>query len=491
MDMLMKKTLKIAILLLIALGFTNIYSTTVFAAQPKITVVVNDDKLLFPDAQPFVDAKGRTQTPAKYIGEALGASVTWNAKAKKAQFTFGDTEIVLYIGKRSYVVNGQTKQMDTSAIIKDGRTFVPAKYIAEALGANVKWDGDTKTVYITRTLATQVEEGKDIDDGTVINNQAEFIESLKIASITLQPTINLICNNFKNSDYDFENFNKINVSEFGASKVSISWTSFEGIADLTVDIKYSQLHKIQQSMVNETALGRLSYEDTAVIEKIDNIISEIIKDDMNDYEKELAIHDYLVKNYKYDYDNYINDTLPDQSYTPYGLLFKGTGVCQAYAETMKLFLNKVGIECEVVIGTSRGEAHAWNVVKLDDEYYMLDVTWDDPTPDEEGYANYDYFNVTSEQLNKDHSWDSNKYPVAMGTKYNYFVYNNLVVNSYFEFQQLVKKSISEGKKDIVVYINGYNKNEFDLNFIFNYTSNSYFNYTATNEKNTVFRIILH
>lgn len=486
----MKKIIKVSLIILIALSFTSVFSSTIYAAQPQITVKLNDNKLVFPDAQPFVDAKGRTQMPAKYIGEALGASVTWNARAKKAEFTFGDTELVLYIGKSSYEVNGQIKRMDTSAIIKDGRTFVPAKYIAEALGADVKWDGATKTVYLNRTLTTQVEEGKDIEAGSVINNQAEFLEALRLASVTLQPTLYLKCNNYDNSDYDFNNFNNIDVSQFGAKNINLNWSFYKGVADLTVDIKYSQTHRIQQSFSNNTALDRLSAEDTEVVDKMEKIISEIIKDGMTDYEKELAIHDYLVRNNKYDIDNYENETLPDESFTPYGLLVKGTGVCQAYADAMKLLLNKVGVECEVVFGTSRDERHAWNIVKLDDEYYMIDVTWDDPTPDEEGYVNYDYFNLTSDRLAEDHSWDTSKWPVANGTKYNYFIYNNLVVNNYMEFQNLIKNSMSEGKKDIVMYIYGYNKGAFDLNFIFNFYSHNSISYNVQDKENTVFRLIL-
>jgi hypothetical protein len=174
-------------------------------------------------------------------------------------------------------------------------------------------------------------------------------------------------------------------------------------------------------------------------------------------------------------------------------LVKGIGVCQAYAEAAKLLLNKVGIECEVVVGTSRDENHAWNIVKLDNEYYMLDVTWNDPTTEvdgEEEYVYYDYFNLTQEQFAVDHSWDTSKWPVANGTKYNYFVYNNLVVNNYMEFQNLVKKSLSEGKKDIIMYIYGYNKGAFDLNFIFNFFAKNKISHTDTNEKNTVFRILL-
>ncbi len=484
---------KIVFSLVILLSLTTIFSTVAFATAQPISVVVNGSKIAFSDAQPFVDVNGRTQTPAKYIGEALGATVTWNGKEQKAVFTFGNKELVLYIGKKNYKVDGQTKQMDTTAILKDGRTFVPAKYIAQALGANVKWDGTTKTVYVDRTLSTQVEEGKDVADETVVNNQAELCEVLRIASCTLQPTVELKLNNYETSDYDLSELSQDSAGIYGVYNIKIKASIIDDVADATATITYSQVFRIQQAMKNEKALSRLSFEDTTVLIKVKEIIAQVVKESMTDYEKELAIHDYLVLNYRYDYENYKNDTIPDESYSPYGLLIKGTGVCQAYAETMELLLNAVGIECKMVVGTSNGDNHGWNIVKLEDEYYMLDVTYDDPAPDETGYVSYKYFNVTADQLALDHEWDSSKWPTANGTKYNYYVYNDLVVNNYNDFKKLVAKKIKEGSRDIKVYINNYDKNLYDLQFVFNYydgTSISHSVPDTTNSPNTPFEIIL-
>ncbi len=119
-----------------------------FAVELPLRVVVNGTKIVFPDAQPFIDAQGRTQTPARFIGEALGATASWDAPAQKATFEKGGKKLILYIGKKEYDINGQKKQMDTAASLKNNRTFVPARYVAEAFGATVKWDSAIKTVYI-------------------------------------------------------------------------------------------------------------------------------------------------------------------------------------------------------------------------------------------------------------------------------------------------------------------------------------------------------
>ncbi|QNU67816.1 copper amine oxidase N-terminal domain-containing protein [Ruminiclostridium herbifermentans] len=146
---------KLAFILAFIMSLTLMSLSLTCAVQLPLRVVVDGDKLTFPDAQPFIDQNNRTQTPAKFIGEALGAKVTWDSIGRRAIFVSDGIELILYIGKKEYTLNGQKKLMDTAAIIKDDRTFVPAKYIAESFGASVEWDSSIKTVYITTgTLKT-------------------------------------------------------------------------------------------------------------------------------------------------------------------------------------------------------------------------------------------------------------------------------------------------------------------------------------------------
>lgn len=484
-----KRMKKVAVILMMIICIVIILPSQVFAADLPITVMIDNSRLYFPeDEYPFLDANGRTQTPAKYISEALGATVSWDGKQQKATFTSQSKELILYIGKTEYAVDGQIKQMDTAAIIKNSRTFVPAKYIAEAFGATIKWDAPTRTVSITSNQEPEdvsaTIEYKDVASGTTVNNRNEFINAIKLGTKTLQPKLILKCSNYSKSEYNLENLNIEGIYE-----IKYTASILGNFADVTITLSYTQSFKIQQAEYSKIALSRITTEEKAVIEKINEIIAEVIKDKMTDYEKELAIHNYLVLNYKYDYDNYIKGTLPDQSYTPYGLLINGTGVCQAYAEAAKLLLNKVGIDCEIVTGTANGGDHAWNIVKINNEYYMLDITWDDPAPDKKGEVRYNYFNVSADQLSQDHIWDTRNWPVAKGTEFNYYNYNNLVVNNYQEFKQFVINKINEGKTEILVYVNGYNKAEYDLNFIFDYYIGSY-SYSIADNQNTPLTINL-
>lgn len=137
---------------------TGIESTT--AMDIPLRIELDGEKLDFPDAQPFIDAQGRTQTPARFIGEALGAEVTWDGVAQKAIFVKENITLIITINQKEYTVNGKKKQMDTSALLQENRTYVPARYVAEALGASVSWDGNVRTVYITSGAGTiEVEDG--------------------------------------------------------------------------------------------------------------------------------------------------------------------------------------------------------------------------------------------------------------------------------------------------------------------------------------------
>ena len=173
------------------------------------------------------------------------------------------------------------------------------------------------------------------------------------------------------------------------------------------------------------------------------ILANIIGPDMTDYERELAIHDYILLHAAYDYENFRNDTVPADSYTMYGTLVNGIAVCQGYAYTAQLLLRMAGIETYYVRGTAGGGAHAWNKVKIDGTYYNLDVTWDDPVPDVEGRLAYGYFNVTDDELRRDHEW-IDKLPKATASTLNYYAVNGLTVATPDAFAARMNAAIEAG-----------------------------------------------
>jgi len=110
--------------------------------------VMLDGQLLTFD-QPAIIKNKSTLVPMRGIFEELGASIEWNAADKTVLAVKGDRQIKLKIGDTNAIINGQKVTLSTPPQIIGGRTLVPLRFVSEALGAKVSWDGSIKTVIIT------------------------------------------------------------------------------------------------------------------------------------------------------------------------------------------------------------------------------------------------------------------------------------------------------------------------------------------------------
>ncbi len=123
-------------------------------ATAGISGVANADIAVQLNGQPLatstapVQMNGRTLVPLRDIFEALGANVNWNAAAQTIVATRGTTQIGLAINNRTASVNGSPVTLDQAATLINGRTFVPLRFVAEATGAKVDWNGALQTVSI-------------------------------------------------------------------------------------------------------------------------------------------------------------------------------------------------------------------------------------------------------------------------------------------------------------------------------------------------------
>ena len=108
--------------------------------------------------------------------------------------------------------------------------------------------------------------------------------------------------------------------------------------------------------------------------KVDDIIKNNITSDMTLKEKIRTIHDYIINNTKYDQERSDNDVYKYKSDTAYGALIEGYAVCSGYTDSMMLFLEKFGVKSYKISSKN----HVWNYVYLDNKWYNLDLTWDDP-----------------------------------------------------------------------------------------------------------------
>ena len=140
--------------------------------------------------------------------------------------------------------------------------------------------------------------------------------------------------------------------------------------------------------------------------------------------KERLIYDRILKDSYYNLSARWNGVCED-NWNAYGIIVNKYGVCESYSEAFQLLCLMVGINATGVVGTAGG-GHKWNAVELDGEWYICDITFDDPIGGEEGAAYHYYFNRTTAEMEEmHHSTEGSDYPgpTATATKYafsNYF-----------------------------------------------------------------------
>ena len=156
------------------------------------------------------------------------------------------------------------------------------------------------------------------------------------------------------------------------------------------------------------------------------------------FDRVLYVHDYLVDHTRYDHTAaarigsvFGGSGIPDAS-TAYGCLVKHQAICSGYAAAFQLVMQELGIVCGRVSGTADGGRHAWNILQLDNEWYCMDVTWDDPTSrDGKDNKSYEYFCVTTDELLRTHTPNGDReVPECFGRKYNYHRYKGYYMGIY-------------------------------------------------------------
>jgi transglutaminase/protease-like cytokinesis protein 3 len=174
-----------------------------------------------------------------------------------------------------------------------------------------------------------------------------------------------------------------------------------------------------------------NYNDVIIAEKqIEAVVNSFISNtSTTDYDKIKIAHDSIIENIEYD-----STISKDDIYNIYGALINKEAVCEGYAKSFKYIMDKLGVPCIIACGlgqNSKGqtENHAWNYVYLDDNWYAIDTTWDDPVII--GYGNitaeikHSYFLKGSSEFFKDHFENG----TLVGTYI--FTYPTLSVSNYY------------------------------------------------------------
>jgi N-acetylmuramoyl-L-alanine amidase len=106
-----------------------------------------NDQIKPMDAAIFIE-NSRTYVPVRYLGEALNARINWNQKTKTVTLLLNNSRVDLNIDRKIITINGQTNQMDVAPVLKNNRVYLPARPIAEAFSFKVKWEKESNKVVV-------------------------------------------------------------------------------------------------------------------------------------------------------------------------------------------------------------------------------------------------------------------------------------------------------------------------------------------------------
>lgn len=150
-------------------------------------------------------------------------------------------------------------------------------------------------------------------------------------------------------------------------------------------------------------------------QKVDYIISQLIKPEMTNYEKIKTLHDYIINTTVYDKvrADDVNVNSGYLSHTAYGVLISGKGICGGYSDAMAILLNRLNLNNYKISSLN----HVWNFIKLDTGWVHLDLTWDDPIVNTgENILTHNFFLINTftleQKLTTQHTFNKNIYSEA-------------------------------------------------------------------------------
>lgn len=221
--------------------------------------------------------------------------------------------------------------------------------------------------------------------------------------------------------------------------------------------------RIVSSLFGSSLVIAYYYDSSRIFElnrEISSIVQNILKSEINehqsDYDKVLRLHDKLKFMAKYDMEAFKMVTLKGkmirEAHTIVGMFIKHKCVCEGYAKSMQLLCTMAGVESILVNGTAQSAVgigpHSWNIVKINGYYHHVDVTWDSQYADDMTVSCYGYLNLSDKTIEKDHTWERNKYPKCNDEPYNYFKMNSAIIGSKAELERFLYENIMNEEDNI-------------------------------------------
>ena len=169
--------------------------------------------------------------------------------------------------------------------------------------------------------------------------------------------------------------------------------------------------------------------------------------------KELFIHDFLVKNVKYD------KLKKEYSHEIIGALGNGVAVCEGIAKAVKILCDELNIWCIIALSEANPDKgikyrHAWNVIRINGQYYHLDVTFDN-TLSKDDTVRYDYVNLSDKQIFRDHEPVIWKVPACSDSDHFYYKEKKISWTTMDEVQNRTRQAVKKGKVLLFHWRGGY------------------------------------
>ncbi|MCM1498539.1 MAG: hypothetical protein NC124_08740 [Clostridium sp.] len=206
---------------------------------------------------------------------------------------------------------------------------------------------------------------------------------------------------------------------------------------------------LPEYLYTKSEINRINVDIRNVIDRI-KIKADSFRN--NEFRLEKFLHDSVVKSVAYDYDS-LKKKDSFNAHSIVGVFLDKRAVCEGIAKAFKLLCNEYGIKCIVVLGQANKEGiygeddyHAWNLVRIGDESYYVDVTWDNLYDEDFHHISYDYFNVTTKDILLDHK-PIGELPLCSSTRLNYFYSTKSFVSTYEELVGLISQRF--GAQEIV------------------------------------------
>ena len=177
-----------------------------------------------------------------------------------------------------------------------------------------------------------------------------------------------------------------------------------------ITTRYNNMRKVTIELAHNYTEDQI----TKINAEVNRIEAKLINDEMTKEQKIRAVHDHIINNSRYDQGRANQDDFTYRSDLAYGPLFQGKGICSGFSDAMAIFLNRWNIPNFRVASAN----HIWNLVYVNNNWYHLDVTWNNPVmPDGSDVLDHTFFLITNTRLQEidtnQHDFPKDIYPEAI------------------------------------------------------------------------------